>query len=276
MRDSAARIEPTVDLLATAAAVGVVPVLVLEWFATHPAFVLATSALDWLIWGLFLADLVVKSLVHGADRFRRIEAWVDLAIVLLTFPLLPTLLASSGLLRLARLARLARFARLASLLALGSRAMLGLRRAIAPNKLPFVLLTAAVVVVFGAASLYAIELRPDDARTFGDALWWAIVTVTTVGYGDIAPDTRAGRIVAAGVMLVGISFTSLLTAQIAAWLTQQQAEELEEELGDDMARLESAMARQTEAIEALAREVSELRGRVERGDDETGASAGGP
>lgn len=262
MRETAARIEPTVDLLATAAAVGVVPLLVLEWFATHPAFVLATSALDWLIWSVFLADLLVKALVHGAGRFRRLEAWVDLAIVLLTFPLLPSLLASSGLLRLTRIARLARFARLASLLALGSRALLGLRRAIAPNKLPFVLLTAAVVVVFGAASLYAVELRPDDAQSFGDALWWAVVTVTTVGYGDIAPDTRAGRVVAAGVMLVGISFTSLLTAQIAAWLTQQQAEELEEELGDDMARLETALARQTEAIEGLAREMAELRERV--------------
>lgn len=69
-------------------------------------------------------------------------------------------------------------------------------------------------------------MRPSRESPRGDALWWAFVTVTTVGYGDIAPSTTSGRVVAVLVMLVGIAVTGLLTAHLAAYLTRaRQAEE---------------------------------------------------
>ena len=55
-----------------------------------------------------------------------------------------------------------------------------------------------------------------NITTFGDALWWAMTTVTTVGYGDQFPVTTTGRIVAAALMLVGISLLGLITATVAA------------------------------------------------------------
>ncbi|RME87249.1 MAG: potassium channel protein [Zetaproteobacteria bacterium] len=76
----------------------------------------------------------------------------------------------------------------------------------------------AIVFVFGAAE-YAIEHphNPGFAR-LQDGLWWALATVTTVGYGDLAPRTGAGRLVAALAMVFGIAVYSLITANLTVWL----------------------------------------------------------
>ena len=83
-----------------------------------------------------------------------------------------------------------------------------------------------------------------EKQSIGDSLWWCIVTTTTVGYGDIAPVTTSGRIVAVVLMIYGISFIAMLTSTITAYLTEranlgitkEQAEtlkELIESLDDD-------------------------------------------
>jgi voltage-gated potassium channel len=86
-------------------------------------------------------------------------------------------------------------------------------------------------------------------QDLGDALWWAVVTVTTVGYGDITPKTAMGRLVAFGVMLVGISFVSILTANIAAFFVEARQEGVEAAVHDQMV----AMEHRQEEILALLR-----------------------
>ena len=54
--------------------------------------------------------------------------------------------------------------------------------------------------------------------TFGDAAWWAMTTVTTVGYGDRYPITAQGRFIAGGLMLAGIALLGIVTASLASWL----------------------------------------------------------
>ncbi len=94
------------------------------------------------------------------------------------------------------------------------------------------------VIVYTAASsvllIYVASLAVYDAErghagatitSFGDAVWWSFVTVTTVGYGDFAPVSITGRIVAVLLMLGGISLIGVITATIASWIVQRVAEE---------------------------------------------------
>lgn len=74
-----------------------------------------------------------------------------------------------------------------------------------------------------------------DITTFGDAVWWSFVTVTTVGYGDYTPVTMTGRIVAVLLMIGGISLIGVVTATIASWIVERVAEE------DDAARTATAV-----------------------------------
>jgi voltage-gated potassium channel len=92
-----------------------------------------------------------------------------------------------------------------------------------------------VYTVVGAVSIvYASSLAILDAErgaphstinTFSDALWWAMTTVTTVGYGDLSPVTGTGRIVAVALMIGGITLLGTVTATLASWIVQRVSEE---------------------------------------------------
>src|SRR4051794_11266249 len=85
--------------------------------------------------------------------------------------------------------------------------------------LGYVLALVVFVLFMGAGGFYLEEHgRNANVHGFGDGLWWAIVTMTTVGYGDIAPVTPGGRIVGAVLMISGISALGLFTASIAAYM----------------------------------------------------------
>jgi voltage-gated potassium channel len=75
------------------------------------------------------------------------------------------------------------------------------------------LVTLAITILAGIAMHWADR---SNFQSFGEGLWWAVQTVTTVGYGDRLPGNTAGKLVAVVVMLTGIAFISVLTASIAA------------------------------------------------------------
>lgn len=86
--------------------------------------------------------------------------------------------------------------------------------------------SAALIVYLGAVGVLDSERDAHGANisSFGDALWWASTTITTVGYGDRYPVTTQGRLVAVGLMIVGIGLLGLLTAGFAAWFVRQATE----------------------------------------------------
>ena len=109
--------------------------------------------------------------------------------------------------------------------------------------------TSLVMLVASLAVLDA-ERGVDGSsiRSFGDAFWWALTTVTTVGYGDRYPVSGAGRFVAGGLMLAGIALLGTVTATLASWLVQRVAE------------VEEASQAATRAdLVALTQEVAALR-----------------
>jgi voltage-gated potassium channel Kch len=88
-----------------------------------------------------------------------------------------------------------------------------------------VIVTATAVVVFGAGVLMTL-IDKEEYPTFGIGLWWAVQTVTTVGYGDVAPTDVFGRLVGAFVMLEGTAFIAIVTAVItSSFVTRAQSEQ---------------------------------------------------
>jgi voltage-gated potassium channel len=162
-------------------------------------------AVSWIVWGLFVIDYIAR-LSLASDRWRWfLRHLFDLAIVAL--PLLRPL-------RLLRLVVL--------LGALGKAVGDAIRGRI------IVYTVFGLAMLIYAASLGVLDKERDQPgatiNSFGKALWWSITTVTTVGYGDLAPVTVAGRFIAISLMLGGISLVGVVTASIASWIVQRVAE----------------------------------------------------
>jgi len=99
--------------------------------------------------------------------------------------------------------------------------------------------TMAIMVFVAAALMHTVEhaAQPDSFGTIGESLWWAVVTMTTVGYGDVYPITALGRILAALIMLLGVGIVALPAGILAA----RFAEELQARRDQLAARLDLAM-----------------------------------
>ena len=79
-------------------------------------------------------------------------------------------------------------------------------------------LISFLMLIFGSISILQVETVPEsNIKTAGDAIWWAFVTITTVGYGDRFPVTSAGRIIAAFLMITGVALFGTFTGFVAAW-----------------------------------------------------------
>jgi voltage-gated potassium channel len=94
-----------------------------------------------------------------------------------------------------------------------------------------VLIAAAATIFLGAwlVLLFEEKTKSSNIHTYPDALWWAIVTVTTVGYGDRFPVSEGGRVVAVILMLLGISLIGVLTATIASVFVKEHTDANKEE-----------------------------------------------
>ena len=157
-------------------------------------------------WLVFVADLVVQ--VWLRRSYLRTGAGVfDLAVVVLTAPwfLIPGF-GGSQILVIARLGRLGR-------LLLASP---GARRAL--QRLGQVGIVAVGMLLVASWMAYTAE-KPtnDEFATFGDAVWWGVVTLTTVGYGDIVPETEKGRIAGVFLMVTGLATLGVLSGTMASF-----------------------------------------------------------
>lgn len=171
-----------------------------------PDLLTALNAVSWAVWVAFAVDLLIR-LVLATDRLTyALRHWYDVALVAL--PLLRPL-------RLLRLLALVRILDRSAASNLAGRVLV------------YVAGAASLSVGLGALAVLDAERNAEGANiaTFGDAIWWACTTVTTVGYGDRFPVTTTGRTVAVFLMLVGIGLVGSVTAAVAAWILQRVAAE---------------------------------------------------
>jgi voltage-gated potassium channel len=182
------------------------------------------SIYDNVICVIFLIDFVLN--LRGAskksDYFIGQRGWLDLLGSIPSFGVFKL----GGLLRLARLSRLARILRL-----LRGEQKKALVKDILENRSQYalfitILLTLLVLTVCSTLVLQFESKSPDANITTGaDALWYALVTITTVGYGDFYPVTGAGRITAMFIMFMGVGIIGALASLLASLLVGGSSEE---------------------------------------------------
>ena len=110
--------------------------------------------------------------------------------------------------------------------------LIGVLQRVAGNALrgrvvTYVIAASGLLTYIGALAMYDAERAAPGAsiRSFGDSAWWAVVTITTVGYGDLAPLTASGRLIAVGLMIGGIALLGIVTATLASWLVEKVSAE---------------------------------------------------
>jgi voltage-gated potassium channel len=231
----------------------IIPSLLLDDHTTGTQFHRTAETLNWIVWLAFCGELFAKAWLSGNVRSFLRHAWFDLLIVVLSPPFFgPEYLQGVRVLRLARVARLARLLRAVGVAGI---ALESAKDALQHRRFHYVVLISIVVVSIGALGIYGVEHgRNETIQSVGDAFWWAIVTATTVGYGDLSPKTTEGRMIAVALMLVGIGFISILTATVASLFLDQD----KRDAARDLERLEERLVRveqkQDEVLAAIKRQ----------------------
>jgi len=228
--------------------VGVALWIVVQWYLEETLAIsheLARIA-DWLVWLAFLLETALLTAQVEKKRAYLLGNWLNLIIIIGGFPWFWTFAPLVGLLRSFRLILV---------IALLVRMSKSARKLLAQHKLGTTLLVALVTMVLSGIIMSRIDPSIGSAW---DGMWWAWVTMATVGYGDVVPHTGAGRLFAALVILFGVVLLSLLTANLAAFFIGHDVEKIEqEERHSD--RLLKDMSARLERIERLLEEQQQNR-----------------
>jgi voltage-gated potassium channel len=212
---------------------------------------------DWVVWAVFLLEYIIMVAIDRPHIQYVKRNPLNLAVIALSYPQLPVLFG------LFRLARLTRFLRLLRLVGVTVRAVDALRTILWRRGVVCVAAISMFIILGGGTALTLLE--PQTVRGgFADGIWWAIVTASTVGYGDIAPSTILGRLIAVLLMLSGVGLISTLAASITAYFLGQEESAMLTELNERTVRIErmlsALLADRRSMLEDVGREVRQNAG----------------
>lgn len=176
--------------------------------------------ISYIIWGIFALDYLYGLLKSKNKKEYFKSNLIELLVVVIPF------------LRPFRLLRL---------IPVISYFLRNAKTSLAGKMLQYVFLSAVVISIPAALIILHIEktAKGSNIQSLGDALWWVLATITTVGYGDRYPVTSSGRIIAAVVMVVGIGLIGVITASVASWFVKvDSGKELEDRDAKILADLE--------------------------------------
>jgi voltage-gated potassium channel len=212
---------------------------------------LVAAGVNIVAWVVFVVDFVV----HERRLVSYLSTWLgrfDLLVVVLTAPwfLLPGPDESRFIIMI-------RLARVARVLMAGT----GARRLF--ERIGRVAIIAVAVIIIGAAAAYRAEhpTNPEFA-TFGDSLWWAVVTLTTVGYGDIVPETTVGRLIGVMIMVTGVGILGVLAGSLASFFRIGGPDDETTDGAGTPADLTTEVIELRGQVAALTGEISRLTARI--------------
>lgn len=201
--------------------------LLLPLFASlSPRPTTALVVIDWLLWIVFVAEYAVRLFLAIDRRWFVRHNLIDLGVVAL--PMFPAIRA----LRIARLFRIG---------VVGARLVDHSGSVFKRSNTKYAIGLALLVALLAALMVWSVEREDPTStiHTFPDALWWAVTTLTTVGYGDKYPVSFEGKMVALSLMFVGIAVFGLIAAALASLFVESENHDDHNELVQRMARLEA-------------------------------------
>lgn len=187
--------------------------ILLSWWAKRGDGI-DQNVYDLMLWGLFVVETVVLSAaVQNTSAYLK-GNWLNLLIIVLGLPLLFGLPLYFGAFRLLRLVII-----FALLMHVGSR----VRNMLSRNELGATLLATVIIIILSGIMMAALD--PGIATPW-EGIWWAWVTIATVGYGDVVPVSQAGRALASIIILFGLGLFAMITASFTAFFIRQDEEKI--------------------------------------------------
>lgn len=191
---------------------------------------------DWLVWLVFVTETtLLASMVKDRRRYL-MHNWMNLLIIVGSVPMLWHFTPLAGLLRSLRLFMV---------VMLLTRMSRNLRKLLSMHQLGATLAVSLATMVLSGVVITRIET---SIGSVWDGMWWAWVTMSTVGYGDLVPKSGGGRLFSSFLILFGIVLLSLLTANLAAFFIggdvkkveddEHNTQKLLKDIADRLARIE--------------------------------------
>jgi voltage-gated potassium channel len=133
-----------------------------------------------------------------------------------------------------------------------------MRRAVANRRIfPYLVITTACLALLAGLVVRVIDHK--DFPDYGTAVWWAIVTLATVGYGDVVPHTGWGRVVGSVVIVIGVTFVSFLIAIVTSYFISAEEEEKAER---ERAQRDSELAEARDTLRRIERRLTSIEAKL--------------
>lgn len=203
-----------------------------------------TAFFDWLVWWFFVVEsLLLISMVDNKWRYLRTN-WMNVFIIAAGLPII--------LWGYSPLAAILRSLRLLLMVGLIFRLASTVRKVLNKNQLGKTLLVSLILVFISGVIISAID---PAFKTPADGIWWALVTISTVGYGDYSPVSIPGRIFASVLIVSGVVLFSLVTANLAAYFVEK---EVEQETKDEEQYLDQAVEKLHARLKNIENQLEKL------------------
>ena len=212
------------------------------------------NIIDLLLWGVFVVDYGWRFFL-SQEKWRFILENIFDLLAILPLNAIFTVFRLGRIFLLARLTKLLKLTRLLRIVGLTGKLEKKVGKLLRTNGLLYIFYLNSFIVLVGSSILSVVE-----EKSFSESLWWALVTVTTVGYGDIVPTSIFGKWLAVLLMLVGIGTIGMLTSALTNFFVKDNLDEQIklDKLQDELSSQRILIEKQSEKIEELHRMIQDL------------------